>query len=144
MLSRRTQNIILVIKGNHNYDPEISMRDSVAKYMAETCGCDESDYSDAIIMQIVSNCVMDIMENCSKDTCRRLMFDYFDCKSYSKNELDRWLIALDLMQIKECIKVDIETNNRMYSFLDGFSQNYVIDENGNGERLYPEYNEENE
>lgn len=138
MLRRRTQNIILVIKGNHTYQLDISMRDSVAKYMAETCGCDESDYSDAIIMQIISNCVMDIMENCSKDTCRRLMFDYFDSKSYSRNELDRWLIALDLMQIKNYQKTNPETGNRVYSFIKGFSQDYVIDENGNGELMYPE------
>ena len=138
MLDQRTQNIIFVCKGRHNYGSNISMRDAVARYMSDTTGCDIERYSDVTLLSIIKSCILDIMENCSKDICRRLIFDYFDYDYLHNNELDKWLVALDLMQVKEFVIFDEESKTGVHQFLEGFSQDYVIDENTN-EMMFPEF-----
>ena len=128
----RTSNIIMVIKGNHNYG-NIEPKEAIKKYMAETCGCDEADYNDILLMRILSVVVQDFIETCNKP--QRFLFDYFDALTnyYNGDSIKSWISALQLIQIKEYDK------DGDFIFMNGFniSNIRVIDEN-TGKPMFPE------
>ena len=128
----RTSNIIMIIKGNHSYG-NIEPKEAIKKYMAETCGSDEADYNDNLLMRILSVVVQDFIETC--DRPGRFLFDYFDALTnyYNGDSIKSWISALQLIQIKEYDK------DGDFIFMNGFniSNIRVIDEN-TGKPMFPE------
>lgn len=129
-MERRTSNIILLTKNHHPFGFQLSRRDVIAKYMAETCGTEESDYSDSRLLGIVQNVVLDYLKTTS--AAHQLLFDYFEASSrYGYSELESWLTALSEIQV-------MEYDGNDWNYINGFdedSSNYVKNES-TGERMY--------
>lgn len=134
MLEQRTQNIIFICKGRHSYG-NISNREALKRYMAITCYDDidqANTYSDKVLLDIIREVVLDVMSNLSEGHHRKFIFDYFEsAKRYM--DVDSWLIAFQLLQVKK----KNETTDEL-EFINGFSQDHVIDENTN-EMMFPEF-----
>ena len=132
-MQQRTSNIIMIIKGQHNYG-DIEPKDAIKKYMAETCGCEETDYTDYNLMQILSVVVQDYINGCENP--RRFLFDYFDAlmNYYKGDSINAWISALCLSNVR---KTNLETNS--FDFVNGFNENNikVTDEN-TAELMFPD------
>lgn len=132
-MQQRTSNIIMIIKGQHNYG-NIEPKDAIKKYMAETCGCEETNYTDYTLMRILSVVVQDYISGCENP--QRFLFDYFDAlmNYYKGDSIEAWISALCLSNVR---KTNLETNS--FDFVNGFNENNikVIDEN-TGELMFPD------
>lgn len=131
-MQQRTSNIIMIIKGQHNYG-NIEPKDAIKKYMAETCGCEESDYTDYNLMQILSVVVQDYISGCENP--QRFLFDYFDAlmNYYKGDSIKAWISALQLSNVK---RKNMLTG--CYEFINGLNENNikVVDEN-TSELMFP-------
>lgn len=121
-MERRTSNIILIVKGNHNYGEEVTEKEAIAKYMSETCSYPEELYTYSMILRIVRDVVLDYIDSCDKSSA--LLWDYFD--SICKDEIDKWISALKHIQVREGNK-----------YINGFNENNidVISEN-TGKKMF--------
>ena len=132
----RTSNIIMIIKGNHKYG-NVEPKEAIKKYMAETCGCDEADYTDGLLMRILSVVVQDYIATC--DNPQRFMYDYFDALAtyYNGDSIRAWISALQLSNIRH---KNVLTG--CYEYVNGFNEDNtkVISEN-TGELMFPEVTE---
>lgn len=139
MLDLRSQNIILICKNHFYYKENENMIPRVALkyYMSQICYGDLEHthyYSDNLLMSIVKEVVLDFLRNAEEGHAIRLVRDYFEASERSI-ELDSWLVALELVQVREKNEQTGE-----YEFINGFFHDCVIDENGDGKTmLYPEY-----
>ena len=139
MLNRRSQNIIFLCKGRHSYE-NITDRKALKRYMSVTCYGDESEkdfYTDNILIDIVREVVLDFMRNANEGHHSQLLYHYFEAsKRYV--DLDAWITALQLIQVKEKNK---ETDD--YEFINGFSQLEVLKEKypetEPDELMYPDF-----
>ena len=131
-MQQRTSNIIMIIKGQHNYG-DIEPIDAIKKYMAETCGCEESDYTLDIIYDVIQSTVLDYIKG--SDRPEHFLFDYFEgLKYYRGDSIKAWISALCLVNVR---KTNLETNS--FDFVNGFNENNinVVDENTN-ELMFPQ------
>lgn len=135
-MQQRTSNIIMIIKGQHNYG-NIEPKDAIKKYMADTCGCEETDYTDYNLMQILSVVVQDYIHGCENP--QHFLFDYFDAlmNYYKGDSIKAWISALQLSNVK---KHDKEGD---FVFVNGFNIGNVnvYDEN-TGELMFPNLDDE--
>ena len=139
MLDRRSQNIIFICKNKHPFY-NITVREALKKYMAETCYGDINEasvYNDRILLDIIREVVLDVMSNLNEGHHRKFIFDYFEAaKRYV--DLDAWLIALELLQVR-----DKNESTGAYEFINGFSQIEILKEkypeSAPDEVMYPEY-----
>lgn len=135
-MERRTSNIILIIKGNHNYEEngvKVSSKQAIAKYMAETCAIDEKFYDDFIILKIIQSVVLDFIK--TADNPESLLFDYFEA-AQRHNTIESWCTALRRIQIRELID---GYYNKGFAFVNGFNEDNidVISEN-TGKKMFEE------
>ena len=123
----------MIIKGQHNYG-NIEPKDAIKKYMANTCGCEETDYTDYTLMRILSVMVQDYISGCENP--QRFLFDYFDAlmNYYKGDSIKAWISALCLCNVRK-----ISDDGRSYKFVNGFNEYNinVIDEN-TGELMFPD------
>ena len=139
MLDRRSQNIILLCKGRHSYE-NITDREALKRYMSVTCYGDESEkdfYIDSILIDIIREVVLDFMRNANEGHHSQLLYHYFEAsKRYV--DLDAWMTALQLVQVKETNK---ETGE--WKFINGFSQTEILEEkypeNAPDKLMYPDF-----
>ena len=131
-MQQRTSNIIMIIKGQHDYG-NIEPKDAIKKYMAEICGCEETDYTDHTLMRILSVVVQDYISGCENP--QRFLFDYFDAlmNYYKGDSINAWISALCLVNVR---KYDKDGD---FKFVNGFdiSNVKVYDEN-TGELMFPD------
>ena len=137
MLSIRTQNIIFICKGRYYYPnhENCHRKQALKYYMSQTCFGDleeEYIYNDSLLLEIIRDCVIDISKN-APEALTKLLYNYFSSsKRYA--ELDAWMSALSLIQIKDG---DEKTNS--LKFINGFTHDCVMNENIVDEMLYPDY-----
>ena len=134
-MNQRTSNIIMIIKGQHNYG-NIEPIQAIKKYMAETYGYEESDYTLHIIYGIIQSVVLDYIKDA--DNPQHLLFDYFEgLKYYKGDSIKAWISALCLVNVRKMNK-----ENTGFEFVNGFNENNinVIDENTN-ELMFPEFSD---
>ena len=133
-MQQRTSNIIMIIKGQHNYG-NIEPKDAIKKYMAETCGCEEADYTDYNLMQILSVVVQDYIKGCENP--QRFLFDYFDAlmNYYKGDSIKAWISALQLAQVCELVDT---TTSYYKKYVNGFnSDNVVVIDENTGKEMFP-------
>ena len=119
----RTTNIIMICKGRHNYG-DISPKQALKKYMSNTCGTEETDYNDKILLDIVHNAVCDYISTCENP--QSFLFDYFEALTRS-GVVEAWLVAFQLINVRKIIE------NGKWICINGFTEETleVIDENTN-------------
>ena len=104
-MNERTANIIWVCKGHHNYDCN-TLKEAVAHYMSEECGCPIEVYTDRVLLSIVWEAFMDFMSVCTNP--RYFLYTLKDAKywcDYSPREgvddVQAILIALQLCRVRD-------------------------------------------
>ena len=138
MLNLRSQNIILICKDNFYYEENENMhpREALKYYMSQICYDDLEHthyYNDKLLMTVVKEVVLDFLRNAEKDHTTRLIYNYFEA-SERYADLDSWISALSLVQVKEKNPITGE-----YEFINGFTSGVVLNENYSNDLLYPEY-----
>lgn len=138
MLYLRSQNIILICKNNFYYEENENMhpREALKYYMSQICYGDLEHvycYSDKLLMSIVKEVVLDFLRNADEGHPVRLLRDYFEA-SERYVDLDSWISALSLIQVKERNPTTGE-----YEFINGFTSGVVLNENSPNDLMYPEY-----
>ena len=63
-MEKRTFNIIMISKGNHNFGKELTRKQAVAHYMSQICGNSIETYTDRVLRSIVWDALMDFMTDC--------------------------------------------------------------------------------
>ena len=64
-MDKRTFNIIMVCKGNHNFEKGLTLKQAVARYMSKICWCPVETYTDQVLRGIVWEAFMDFMNTCT-------------------------------------------------------------------------------
>ena len=62
-MEKRTAEIIMICKGNHNYGEELSFKEAIIAYMSDRCCCPIEHYNDTIINKIIWTAAMDYLDN---------------------------------------------------------------------------------
>ena len=119
----RTSNIIMICKGAHNYG-NITPKQALKKYMASTCGTEETDYKDCVLLDIIQNAVLDYIATCEEP--QSFLFDYFEAQKRN-GTVEAWLIAFQLINVRK----RLENGDLLY--INGFTEGTlkVIDESTN-------------
>lgn len=138
MLDLRSQNIIIICKHGFYYEENENMhpREALKHYMSQMCYGDLEHihcYSDKLLMSIVREVVLDFLRNANEGHSTRLIYNYFEA-SERYVDLDSWITALSLVQVREKNPITGE-----HEFINGFFHDCVINENSPNDLLYPEY-----
>lgn len=116
----RTSNIILIIKGNHNYKnkkgKKLQEKEALRKYMSDTCGCSEDTYNDNVLMGILKVVILDYLK--TSDHPELLIGDYFN--SICDKDIDKWISAIKHIQV---LKTNSESD---IVLMNGFNEHNCI------------------
>lgn len=128
-MKRRTANIIMLTKGHHPFGMCQTYGEVIAKYMAETCACDEKAYTRDVLLGIVRTAVLDYIK--TADDPAAFLYDYFEAAK-REDAIEAWCSAFALTQVR---------NSEKGCFVNGFTEETltVISEN-TGEVMYPSAN----
>lgn len=118
-MKKRTANIILVCKGHHDFESELTLKQAVAHYMSKTCACPLEVYTDNVLRGIVFEAFIDYMSSC---TCpREILYNIKEvrywCDWSLKEDVDD--ITAILIGFKLCQVRDEK------GFVNGFSEELI-------------------
>ena len=100
-MEKRTAEIIMVLKGNHNLGEHDTLKQYLIAYMSNRCYCSKDVYTDELLYSVVKEAIKDTMSHLSSPgQIRAFLYSYFEARM-SHDELDSWLVALQLMQVRE-------------------------------------------
>ena len=104
-MDKRTANIIWVCKGHHSYDCK-TLKEAVAYYMSEECGCPIEVYTDRILLSIVWEAFMDFMTVCTNP--RYFLHSFREAKYWCDcspregvDDVQAILIAFQLCRVRD-------------------------------------------
>lgn len=105
-MEKRTANIILVCKGHHNFGKELTLKQAVAHYMSEICGCPLECYNDHVLRGIVWEAAMDFIDTC--DAPRSFLYHIKDARYHCDwspregvDDITAVLIAFRLCRVRD-------------------------------------------
>lgn len=110
LLSDRTVDIIMITKRV----PVNKMKQTIAKYMSDTCGCPISVYTDDLIYSVVKNAFFDFLYHAEKPSVMALVRNFFECFGAGDDDCLKMLIALGMTQIAE------RDENGQLHYINGF------------------------
>ena len=104
-MTKGTANIIWICTGHHSYG-NITLKQAVAQYRSEECGCPVEIYTDRILLSIVWEAFMDFMSTCTNP--RYFMYSIKEAKywcDYSPrdgvDDTQAILIAFQLCRVRD-------------------------------------------
>ena len=104
-MNERTANIIWVCKGHHPYG-NVTLKQAVAQYMSEECGCPIEVYNDRVLLSIVWEAFMDFMTVCTNP--RYFMYSVKEAKYWCDwtpregvDDTQAILIAFQLCRVRD-------------------------------------------
>lgn len=116
-MEKRTAEIIMVLKGNHDLGERDTLKQYLAAYMSDRCDYPENEYTDDMLFGITREAVIDFIRGCYSDGQRAVfLYDYFEAKKWHEDETSCWLSALSQVQVRE------KLNDGTYSFINGFTE----------------------
>lgn len=68
-MEKRTAEIIMVCKGQHDFGKFPSLKQAVTAYMSDRCGCPAETYNDGTLRLIIYDAFMDYISSCSDIRC---------------------------------------------------------------------------
>ena len=120
-MDKRTFNIIMVCKGNHNFGKDLSLKQAVAHYMSKTCACPAETYTDLCLRGIIWEAFMDFMSTCTNP--RGFLYHLKEARYWCDwspreniDDITAMLIAFQLCRV--CEKAD----DGSYHYINGFTE----------------------
>ena len=115
-MEKRTAEIIMTLKSNHEFGAFDTYKELLAAYMSDRCDCPISYYSDEHLFGIVKEAVKDYMSGCTgPGQIRVFLYDYFEAHKWHESELEQWLVALSMVQVRE------SNGDGTYRYINGFN-----------------------
>lgn len=115
-MEKRTAEIIMVLKGNHDLGEFDTLKQALAGYMSDRCDYPADEYSDEMLFGIVREAVMDYLYTCVDGGQKRaFMYHYFDAHKWH-DDLECWLAALQMVQVRE------KNKDGSYTYINGFTE----------------------
>lgn len=114
-MEKRTSEIIMTLKGNHEFGERDTYKQLLAAYMSDRCDYPEDQYTDEMLFGIVKETVKDYLSGCSGPGYIRAFLDnYFEAHKWHEDELSQWLSALAQVQVRE------KNGDGTYRYINGF------------------------
>ena len=114
-MEKRTSEIIMTLKGHHEFGERDTHKQLLAAYMSDRCDYPEKQYTDDMLFGIVKEAVKDYMSGLTNPgQIRVFLYDYFEAHKWYEDELSQWLSALSLVQVRE------KTGDDEYRYVNGF------------------------
>ena len=119
-MEKRTFNIIMISKGNHNFGKELTRKQAVAHYMSKICGNTIETYTDRVLRNIVWDALMDFMAAC--DSPHSFLYHLKNAKYWGDGSPREGVDDIDAILIAfQCCKVQNEDHN----CINGFTEDLV-------------------
>lgn len=115
-MEKRTAEIIMTLKGHHEFGEFDTRTELLAAYMSDRCDCPINIYTDERLFNITKEAVKDYMAGCTgPGQIRVFLYDYFEAHKWYKTELEWWLSALSMVQVRE------SNGDDTYRYVNGFN-----------------------
>lgn len=116
-MEKRTAEIVMVLKGHHEYGELDTYRDHLTAYMSDRCDYPADKYTDEMLFGIVQEAVKDYMSGCTGPAqIRCFLYSYFEAHKWHDSELTQWLAALSQVQVKE------KNADGTWRYINGFTE----------------------
>lgn len=119
-MEKRTAEIIMVCKGQHDFGKFSSLKQAVAAYMSDRCLCPLDTYTDNVINGIIWDAALDYIDSFKEHLASSFLREIHHIMDMHNNPISR-LNRIDMYEAT-CITFQLAQIRNKDGFINGFTE----------------------